>query len=266
MAVYERSVEVYPHDINQMLEKYSNYPDADSIRMASYDLRYILTEENHKDFEKQLVLMKKLSNKLKHEAQVSGKTINDAIKEQTCLCIELAQKVPGIRDDPMYRKFSTSQAVTIKTYLEQQRRKELGAATNPKAEELKTLLASFSAKELAQILQLPVDMTEKIKKRLPKASKVPQKPAQVVENLTTTMDPQKPAELRIGEYQLKDIPLVLQGIFRKIEEHIERSGFCLRLLRSVGNFIEALALRLDVLRKERKKWAMESVTGINLHL
>ncbi|MCL7045863.1 hypothetical protein MKW94_004522 [Papaver nudicaule] len=75
---FNEDVEVYPHDIQQLLMEHSKYPDADSISWAAYLID--LTEENHealKQFER-------------YTSDVGIKTLSE---KQMRLCTELANKV-----------------------------------------------------------------------------------------------------------------------------------------------------------------------------
>ncbi|KAI3905386.1 hypothetical protein MKW92_008855, partial [Papaver armeniacum] len=111
------------------------------------------------------------------------------------------------------------------------------------------LLVSYNAEQLALILRVPLDLTEKLKKMLPKTFDVSLVPAQLPKKLTATMDPREPAQPRFHDGQLEDIRGVLQAIFLNMTMHQERISSCLKLLRIVNNYIKALRTHLGILKE-----------------
>ncbi|KAI3936341.1 hypothetical protein MKW92_035536 [Papaver armeniacum] len=226
--------DVYPHDVHPLLQEHTRYPDADSIRSALsqiYSLK--ITDENRGEFQKELTSMTELSSKLNHELKVSYTERKYLSQEQMFLCTELAKKVPGIPKMRIFSDLSACQQKMIMTFLEETKRREVVATYNPQA----------------QVLQVPVDLTEKLKNKLPKTFDDPPEPAQLPKNLTATMDPREPAQPQRHDCQLKDIQGVLQVIFLNITMHRERISSCLKLLEIVNHYIEALRLRFGNLEE-----------------
>ncbi|MCL7032940.1 hypothetical protein MKW94_029107 [Papaver nudicaule] len=87
---FNEDVEVYPHDIQQLLMEHSKYPDADSISWAAYLID--LTEENHEALKQELSSMKELYSKLESERYTSDVGIKTLSEKQMRLCTELAKK------------------------------------------------------------------------------------------------------------------------------------------------------------------------------
>ncbi|RZC59960.1 hypothetical protein C5167_021721 [Papaver somniferum] len=242
--------DVYPHEVHPLLQEHTRHPDADSIRSALsqiYSLK--ITDENRQEFQKELTSMTELSSKLNHEIEVSYTERKHLSQEQGFLCIELAKKVPGIPKMPIFSGLSACQKKMITTFLDQKKRREVVASYNPQARVLQALLVSFNAEQLAQILKVPVDLTEKLKNKLPKTFDDPPEPAQLPKSLTATMVPLEPAQPERRDCQLKDIQGVLQVISLNITMHRERISSCLKLLEIVSHYIEALRLCFENLEE-----------------
>ncbi|KAI3897093.1 hypothetical protein MKW98_015789 [Papaver atlanticum] len=207
------------------------YPHACQI----YSLN--ITDENREELQKDLTSMNKLSSKLDQRFHIWKKKYLS--QEEIFLCIELAKKVPGITKMLTFADLSACQQLVIETFLEETKRREVVATYNPQAQVLQALLVSYNAEQLAQILNVPVDLTEKLKNKLPKTFDDPPEPAQLPKNLSATMDPREPAQHS-----------VLQVIFLNIAMHQERISSCLKLLGIINHYIEVLRLRLGILKKE----------------
>ncbi|KAI3905388.1 hypothetical protein MKW92_008857 [Papaver armeniacum] len=234
--------DVYPHDVHPLLQEHTRYPDADSIRSALsqiYSLK--ITDENRGEFQKELTSMTELSSKLNHELKVSYTERKYLSQEQMFLCTELAKKVPGIPKMRIFSDLSACQQKMIMTFLEETKRREVVATYNPQAQVLQFgVFYRYNAEQLAQILKVPVDLTEKLKNKLPKTFDDPPEPAQLPKNLTATMDPREPAQPQRHDCQLKVIYsyLLVPNLFS-----------CLKLLEIVNHYIEALRLRFGNLEE-----------------
>ncbi|KAI3898590.1 hypothetical protein MKW92_015895 [Papaver armeniacum] len=136
----------------------------------------------------------------------------------------------------------------INSALEQaERRKKIATADPTIANELNVLLAKIEPLELAQILNVGLDLAEELKDSLPTTSNDTEEPSQVLEDIEATMDLREPSQI------IEDIHGTLQHISAKIEEHRVRIRCCWRLLESVGNFIRVLEFRLGTVDKEREE-------------
>ncbi|KAI3847777.1 hypothetical protein MKX03_009760 [Papaver bracteatum] len=235
----------YPHDVHPLIHEHTKYPDVDSITSASY--------KNRGEFQKELTSMTKLSSKLDCELGISYAETKYLSEEQMFLCGELAKKVPGITKMRTFVDISGCQQTTIRAYFGELKRREMVATYNPQAQVLRALLVSYNAEQLAQILKVPIYLTEKLKNKLPKTFDDPPIPAQLPKTLTAT---------QFRDCHLKAIQGVLQVIFLNMTMHQERISSCLELIRIVNHYIKGLRLRLGILKKEAVKVVVTSKSEV----